>query len=463
MANIRQYVGARYVTKIYENSLDSSSAEWESNVAYEPLTMVTYNNSSYLSKKDVPANIGNPAQNPTYWVVTGAYNGQIAALQSNIDAEVIARQNADNTLQSNINTLANKSAISLVNRSFILIGDSYGEGYDGTTGVVGYNGWTYANKALLEAAGATCHILASPSGNGFIGTSTWENALSVKAATMTEDERKNVTDIVILGGTNDISSNGVTYAQLQTAISDFFTYAKSTFPNAQFKVGIVSAVLSLIINDSADTWQAYSECTQYGAMFVTDGALLLNNNTYMSSDGTHLTSAGYQALSPYLFNLIVTGHTHYKLGYSVQLANYLNSQLFTISPTGYDLTIRLTVNYDENSVTFRILDSVNSGGCCVKLDSVPSNYNFTRVFASALPKVIPLLYDNESIETGFIETNTSGSYLLDGFCNLFVSSHSSGESTLSIVAGPSLLSRTAGDPMLFNLITPVTMWLRSIS
>lgn len=80
----RQYIGARYVIKVYENSQNANSAEWEANTYYEPLTMVTYNNSSYLSKKDVPVTVGNPAQNPSYWVITGAYNGQIATLQSQV-------------------------------------------------------------------------------------------------------------------------------------------------------------------------------------------------------------------------------------------------------------------------------------------------------------------------------------------------------------------------------------------
>jgi hypothetical protein len=88
MANIRQYIGARYVFKIYENSQDPSSAEWESGVTYEPLTIVTYLNSTYASKKDVPGSVGDPASNPLYWVVTGAYNGQIATLQQQIDAIV---------------------------------------------------------------------------------------------------------------------------------------------------------------------------------------------------------------------------------------------------------------------------------------------------------------------------------------------------------------------------------------
>lgn len=83
---LHQYVGARYVTKIYENSLDPSSAEWEAGVNYEPLTLVTYNYGSYLSKKEVPGSIGDPASEPTYWAQTGFYNGQISALQAAIDA-----------------------------------------------------------------------------------------------------------------------------------------------------------------------------------------------------------------------------------------------------------------------------------------------------------------------------------------------------------------------------------------
>ena len=82
----RQYIGARYTIKVYENSQTPGSADWEANVVYEPLTMVTYGYSSYLSKKEVPANIGDPATNPSYWVTMGSYNGQIANLQSQIDA-----------------------------------------------------------------------------------------------------------------------------------------------------------------------------------------------------------------------------------------------------------------------------------------------------------------------------------------------------------------------------------------
>lgn len=80
-----KYIGARYVVKIYENSLDPSSTAWEAGVNYEPITLVTFNNGSYLSKKEVPSSVGDPATNPDYWAQTGFYNGQIAALTNRVD------------------------------------------------------------------------------------------------------------------------------------------------------------------------------------------------------------------------------------------------------------------------------------------------------------------------------------------------------------------------------------------
>lgn len=73
----RQYIGARYVPKFAE------PYEWQSNVAYEPLTIVTYLNNSYTSKKPVPAGI-NPS-NSEYWVMTGNYSGSIEQINAEIE------------------------------------------------------------------------------------------------------------------------------------------------------------------------------------------------------------------------------------------------------------------------------------------------------------------------------------------------------------------------------------------
>ena len=81
----RQYIGARYVPKFYENSVDGST-QWESNVVYAPLIYVTLTNGHmYLSKKQVPATVGTPASNAAYWLDIGDYNGFIEELQDEID------------------------------------------------------------------------------------------------------------------------------------------------------------------------------------------------------------------------------------------------------------------------------------------------------------------------------------------------------------------------------------------
>lgn len=76
--NVRQYVGARYVPKF------ADPVTWQSNTAYEAMTIVTYNNSSYTSKIPVPATVGNPADNDSYWVLTGNYNAQVEAYRKEI-------------------------------------------------------------------------------------------------------------------------------------------------------------------------------------------------------------------------------------------------------------------------------------------------------------------------------------------------------------------------------------------
>ena len=77
----RQYIGARYVPKFYQGS---NGTEWDTNVGYDPLTVVTYLSNSYTSKKAVPASIGNPMENPLYWASTGNYNAQVESYRQEV-------------------------------------------------------------------------------------------------------------------------------------------------------------------------------------------------------------------------------------------------------------------------------------------------------------------------------------------------------------------------------------------
>ena len=71
---MRQYVGARYVPKFFDDG--NGSNEWAgSSIPYEFLTIVTHLNNSYTSKKSVP--VGVDISDTSYWVLTGDYNSAI--------------------------------------------------------------------------------------------------------------------------------------------------------------------------------------------------------------------------------------------------------------------------------------------------------------------------------------------------------------------------------------------------
>lgn len=108
--SIRNYVGARYVPKF------ANPVEWHANTSYEAMVIVTYNNSSYTSKIPVPPTVGNPAENPMYWALTGNYNAQVEQyrqdltnFEANINKRPIKYYSELNTnLQNAVNICASK-------------------------------------------------------------------------------------------------------------------------------------------------------------------------------------------------------------------------------------------------------------------------------------------------------------------------------------------------------------------
>ena len=93
---IRNYVGARYVPKL------ANPVEWQANTSYEAMVIVTYNNSSYTSKVPVPPTVGNPAENSTYWALTGNYNAQVEEYREdvkNVSEKLDSKVSISNTIK----------------------------------------------------------------------------------------------------------------------------------------------------------------------------------------------------------------------------------------------------------------------------------------------------------------------------------------------------------------------------
>lgn len=342
----RQYIGARYVPKFFENPNTTDSA-WLAGVAYEALTIVTYAGNSYTSKKPVPAGIGAPNANPDYWVATGLFNQQIESLrQATItNAQNIATNTADiATNAENIedNTESIKDISSMVNakRQFILIGDSYGGGIDGdnNTQTVAGGGWIQRCKDAVSGW-AEVYNSQTPLGGvyGFASSRPFLDVL--KSAEQNVPDKRKITDIIVLGGTNDV---GINAATIIGKIQEFCTYVKANYPHARLAIGCLGAHIYDMVNMGQD---AYSKCENYGAEYISDLRCLYGLKKYIGADGTHLNANGYAFYTPYINQAILTGHSYWR---------FTGSEEFSFNPSAPASKVSdLMFTYDLTNSTFK--------------------------------------------------------------------------------------------------------------
>ena len=399
MANIRQYIGARYVFKIYENSADSSSADWESGVTYEPLTIVTYLNSTYASKKDVPGSVGNPASNPAYWVVTGAYNGQIATLQQqidtinnttipSIDAAIQALTNnvgdlddLDTSDKTSIVAAINSLSNGISKRRFILL-DSYG-GYPDDTLSVKLAEYLDVNYDAQSPVTTGDKDIRFTGGIGFTnvnGQGTFTTFLTSIANEITDPEE--IDELIVLGGANDYGGAG---NAISTGISDFVTYANTLMPNAKIKIGCLSASRSTRsgIENHQITISAYRLCFNYGAEYLNNVEYIMHRIS-MTADNLHPATSACPLIARKVADAVLYG--------SCDVNYFGGDNLTAYTPSGSFDTLTLSAgvfNFNLNNGSISINTYINgtltrSGGDTVNLQ----NYNTKIAELSDAAKII---------------------------------------------------------------------------
>lgn len=272
---VTQYIGARYVPKFYENS--DGTAAWRSGVAYEPLTIVTYNGNSYTSKKVVPASVGNPSDNLTYWAPTGIYSEQVEVLRQ----EMLALRDDVETEFDEINTKID----SLDDRKVIFISDSYCDSRGGfTNGIytvfLARSGFTDNTNAFLYHLG----------GAGFVGAGqnkTFEDLLDDAIAA----GHTGVTDVIVAGGCND---REYTQAALNTAKSTFISKAHNAYPDATIHIAMCGGFIN-------PNWHyALFNPVKYVYEYQPSSYVHIMKNAYLpmmimssyTNDGIHPSTAG---------------------------------------------------------------------------------------------------------------------------------------------------------------------------
>lgn len=356
----RQYIGARYVPKFFENP-NTGDSTWLEGVGYEPLTIVSYAGNSYTSKKPVPAGIGSPNLNGAYWVNTGNFNAQVESLRTDINAlddrldhevETLGDRIAEevNSLSSYTNEqLARKVTVPDYGK-FIIIGDSYvGMGLGAEIKTI------LSLDAVVFPAGGGCFA-----GTG--GEYTFLTALQAVAEQMTEEEKKAVTDIMVLGGYNDFT---FTAEAIGTAIDAFNLYARANFPKARITLGMVAYStrendLGLIEEVVVPTYARKAMLHQWRYIPYANSGI--HFTSAMSSDGVHPIAGGITAIANYIAQFIHSGLGYYS-------ARLTSSLVPSISPSSGALS----------------MDSdLNNGICTLKIGGTGFVFNSAYSFANGL-------------------------------------------------------------------------------
>lgn len=287
----RQYIGARYVPKFYENS--DGTAEWRSGVIYEPLTIVTWNGNSYTSKKLVPATVGDPSSNSAYWVATGVFNEQVESLRQDLEALEDAQEAARDNQR---------------NKRVILISDSYGNAFDGNPSWMGI--CTAAIPYETES-----HYLGG-AGFGYSTSGQYAN-LRFDAFAQTfmpsVEDPETVTDIVLAAGANDanqIYDGNYTAQEVKAGFNSFAAYVKSICPAARLHIAFCGRVFNMFMLPSyliaRNCYRDMAEENSYSD-WIANCEYALHNESLLRSDQLHPSAEGMKNIGKMIASFLKGG------------------------------------------------------------------------------------------------------------------------------------------------------------
>lgn len=338
-----QYIGARYVPLFYEDT--DGGNQWESGVTYAPLTIVTYNSTSYTSKKNVPSTIGAPPTAPSYWVATSNVPGEVSSIQTRLDA--IETDYAET-----------KYLKTLKGVPCLLMGNSWADGTGGTSG----RGFPYYMQLFSDCDAD----IVQQRGGDFIDTAneyadypnkTAQEALELWAAAQTSDHLEEIKLVVYGGGLNDAGIGGDVYALEYAAVEAFIQKARELMPNAQ---------ICIVPLPGLDKFANMGEYRLFLAIYhaaVANGAIstpyysswFYGRLEYKTSDNNyhHLNDAGYQLCANYILSLLQgwDGKVVLNPFTSMTAGDYVTSGPFPIQKSGNVCTFCTNISHSGGAFT----------------------------------------------------------------------------------------------------------------
>lgn len=341
-----QYIGARYVPIFYTNPDDGSNA-WQAGVAYDPLTIVTDLNQSYTSKIPVPANIGRPSENPTYWIMTGAYNAQVDQYRTEVAGyreDVTQLEEDFQQLSTDVSEeLALLASKRVHGRRFIVLADSYGVRTNAS-------GYTFMELFRRYAGIAADDFYSGAVGGGaFAQTNTSLKFLTLlQSITPNVNNPKTITDIIIQCGANDLVFGKTATI---TACAEFAAYAFENFPNANINIcacGLTYKTPQL--SQRHDVIDAFKAAAAYGMGLIVNSPYIIADPRLLENDHCHPLASGVEVIAQQLLNFAVNNQMD---------ANFLNE-----SPTCDGVSFMQHTSAMTTNREYYFIESSNNGHVC---------------------------------------------------------------------------------------------------
>lgn len=259
----------------------------------------------YISIQPVP--VGVDLINTDYWALVADFTVQLAGLGGRVTA--LENDNVNihsdiSNLQTNLG-LTNSRIKSWAGHKILWVGDSYGNGWNGTA--------TLPDKPYVVASNLMgCSYVDISVGGSRFGTSggaTYQYKTHIEDYVNNHSDMNTFTDVIIIGGANDINFNPT--ENLSTPIQTCVNYVKANFPNATIHIGMV-ARLAQTGATNCTLGNVWNMTNQYrtgainnGVHYIEKSELINHDYSLLATDGIHLTS--YIPMGTKLASLLMSG------------------------------------------------------------------------------------------------------------------------------------------------------------
>lgn len=327
--------------KYADNITPKYLGEWQITKSYETMSIVEYDGDTYLSIDNIPANTpisdnrwikiadfnyqldeyktqltGYSSQLSQYSRQLQEYSNQLEQFSVQIDNFSDELKSANTKIENNTREINNsKQAIEqnandiqdiltditpLKNPLILFIGDSYGDNPRVT------NTWCGECAAALKLTAAQYMNLCK-SGASFAipGSPHYIDQLEGFSG-----NRFNVTHIVLMGGTNDLSTDRM---DILTAAEEMATYIKNNFVNAKYYVGFNSLTIGGAYTEHRyKTYCTFNSLGAYGFGVIPNALAVNHDYTHLEDGSSHPDEIANNKMGWALASFLMGGQYYYQ-------------------------------------------------------------------------------------------------------------------------------------------------------